>query len=312
MATRKITRTRPPPKAAVPAAPKVLLVQADADERTSLHGALVRDGFQVVAQSSVRDALTCLTAEKFSALICDLHLPAAGDGFTLVNAMRHFHPEAINIIMSQYPALRESVSALLPQADEVLVTPIPLREVVKLLKDRLRDPKHRETAPREPVAVILERYTSRTIAEWLLRVKENAKISKIALSDEARTGHLRTLLNELVERLRAPRLDEGRAKISRAARAHGEARKFQGYSAPMLVEESRILQVCIFKTLRSNLNAVDLALVLTDVMTIADEVDSQLTQTMASFSGEVLSREQGREADSRHQARPTAALETAS
>ena len=52
----------------------------------------------------------------------------------------------------------------------------------------------------------------------------------------------------------------------------------------MLVEESRILQVCIFKTLRTNLNAVDLALVLTDVMTIADEVDSQLTQTMASFS----------------------------
>jgi hypothetical protein len=52
----------------------------------------------------------------------------------------------------------------------------------------------------------------------------------------------------------------------------------------MLVEESRVLQVCIFHTLRNNLNAVDLALVLTDVMTIADEVDSQLRQTMDSFS----------------------------
>ncbi|MEO5936403.1 MAG: hypothetical protein ABIP81_04235, partial [Terriglobales bacterium] len=69
---------------------------------------------------------------------------------------------------------------------------------------------------------------------------------------------------------------------------------------------------CIFKTLRSNLNAVDLALVLTDVMTIADEVDSQLTQTMASFSGEALSHEQSRVADSQHEARPTVALETAS
>ena len=55
----------------------------------------------------------------------------------------------------------------------------------------------------------------------------------------------------------------------------------------MLVEESRILQVCIFKTLRSNLGAVDLALVLTDVMTIADEVDSQLRQTMASFTDQL-------------------------
>jgi len=52
----------------------------------------------------------------------------------------------------------------------------------------------------------------------------------------------------------------------------------------MLIEESRILQVCIFKTLRTNLSALDLSLVLTDVMTIADEVDSQLRQTMASFS----------------------------
>ena len=55
----------------------------------------------------------------------------------------------------------------------------------------------------------------------------------------------------------------------------------------MLVEESRILQVCIFKTLRSNLAAVDVALVLTDVMTIADEVDSQLRQTIGSFSDEL-------------------------
>jgi hypothetical protein len=66
--------------------------------------------------------------------------------------------------------------------------------------------------------------------------------------------------------------------------AHGRVRSEQGYTAAMLVEESRILQVCIFQTLRNNLSAVDLALVLTDVMTIADEVDSQLKQTMTSFS----------------------------
>jgi hypothetical protein len=92
------------------------------------------------------------------------------------------------------------------------------------------------------------------------------------------------LVVELVQRLRKPHLDEGKAKLSMAALAHGKVRKQQGYTAAMLVEESRILQVCIFNTLRHNLSAVDLALVLTDVMTIADEVDSQLKQTMASFS----------------------------
>lgn len=266
-----------------PNSSKVLLVQIDSPKPSALHGALDREGFQVIAKSTIREALSCLATESFVALICDLHLPAAGDGFTLVNAMRHFHPDAITVIMSNYPALRESVSALLPQADEVLVTPVPPQEVVTRLKNRLRDPKHRLPSIREPVATILERHSLDTIREWLVRVNRSKELGHVALSDDARTGHLRTLLNELVQRLRAPHLDEGKAQTSMAALAHGRVRSQQGYTASMLVEESRILQVCIFKTLRINLSAVDLALVLTDVMTIADEVDSQLKQTMGSF-----------------------------
>jgi len=262
-------------------------VQVDSSEPSALRAALEREGFRVVARSTITHALSCLTAEPFAALICDLHLPAAGDGFTLVNAMRHFHPDAITVIMSDYPALRESVSALLPQADEVLVTPIPPHEIVTRLKTRLRDPKHRPVDAREPVATILERHSVGTIREWLTRVNESKELTHLTLSDEARTGHLSTLLNELVQRLRASHSNEGKAKTSMAAVAHGKVRSQQGYTAAMLVEESRILQVCIFKTLRSNLSAVDLALVLTDVMTIADEVDSQLKQTMASFSDQL-------------------------
>jgi hypothetical protein len=49
------------------------------------------------------------------------------------------------------------------------------------------------------------------------------------------------------------------------------------------VEESRILQVSIFNTLQNNLCRVDFSKVLVDVITIADEVDSQLKQAMFSF-----------------------------
>jgi hypothetical protein len=51
----------------------------------------------------------------------------------------------------------------------------------------------------------------------------------------------------------------------------------------MVVEESRILQVSIFNTLQNNLGRVDFGTVLLDVMTIADEVDSQLKQAMLGF-----------------------------
>ena len=282
----KLKASKPLMKVERVSAPKVLLVQSDSTVLSDLHEALERDGFQVVQRSTIREALNCIASERFEALICNLHLPTAGDGFTLVNAMRHIHPAAITMIMSDYPALRESVSALLPQADEVLVTPVPSPDIVKLLKSRLKDPKHRVLKAREPVATILERFATTTIREWLTRVNESKELAQVKLSDKARTGHLGRLLKELIERLRAPRHDEGKAEVSTAAVAHGKVRKQQGYTASMLVLESRILQVCIFKTLRNNLSAVDLALVLTDVMTIADEVDSQLTQTMDSFSAD--------------------------
>ena len=51
----------------------------------------------------------------------------------------------------------------------------------------------------------------------------------------------------------------------------------------MLVHESRILQVTLFGTLQSNLSLLDFSLLLPDVMTIADEVDAQLTQSMDSY-----------------------------
>jgi hypothetical protein len=52
----------------------------------------------------------------------------------------------------------------------------------------------------------------------------------------------------------------------------------------MLIHESRIFQVTIVGTLNKNLTVLDVNLLLPDVMIIADEVDAQLTQTMASFT----------------------------
>jgi hypothetical protein len=112
-------------------------------------------------------------------------------------------------------------------------------------------------------------------------VEQDAELTCIPLSRLERTGHLPKLLRDLIVRLR---LDSGlKAPVSIAARDHGEMRLRQGYTATMVVEESRILQVSIFSTLQRNLVGVDFSKLLLDVVTIADEVDSQLKQAMFSF-----------------------------
>jgi RsbRD-like negative regulator of sigma factor len=96
-------------------------------------------------------------------------------------------------------------------------------------------------------ALILERDTTATIKDWLERVEREDELTRVPLSKQERTGHLPKLLKELVHRLRVPR-ELGTKQVSEAAVEHGKARHSQGYSFPMIVEESRILQVSIFET----------------------------------------------------------------
>jgi hypothetical protein len=56
----------------------------------------------------------------------------------------------------------------------------------------------------------------------------------------------------------------------------------------MLVEESRMLQISIFHTLQQNLAAIDYSVLLAGVMTIADEIDSQLRQAVTRFTAEAV------------------------
>ncbi len=208
-------------------------------------------------------------------------MPQAGDGFTVVSAMRHTHPNAVTLVLSGYPAVDEALAAIRLQADEVLVKPIEIASLRELIREKLANPVARRPVPTESVASILEHDLDATIQDWMALVEQDEELSRVPLSFADRTGHLPNLLAELIYRLRLPPV--AKATISTAAREHGILRRQQGYSAAMMVEESRILQVSIFKTLQKSLPKVDFSKVLLDVMTIADEVDSQLKQAMLSY-----------------------------
>jgi DNA-binding response OmpR family regulator len=263
------------------AVPRVLVVEDDDAVRMMLQEALQRDGHEVVAASNVRDALKHIVTESFDVLLSDLHMPLAGDGFTLVGAMRHTHPEALTMVLSGYPALEEAMSAILAQADEILTKPIRVGSIKELIRTGLANPRKTKRMKPESVATVLERELEATIQFWLDLVQQSPELTCLPLSREGRMGHLPELLGDLIRRLRLSA--QGASLTSIAARDHGDMRHRQGYTAAMVVEESRILQVSIFSTLQRNLNSVDFSTVLLDVVTIADEVDSQLKQAMYAY-----------------------------
>ena len=268
-----------------PAAHKVLLVDDDDAVRAMMSATLERKGFDVVTAACVTEALRLITTQSFDVLITDLHMPNPGDGFTVVTAMRHCQPDALTLLVSGYPDVQSAMAAILLEADKIIVKPFEISRLAELVREKTLTRKPAARLEKERLGAILHRCVESIVEGWLVRAKQSNQLSRLKLSDDQRTGHLSKLVEDLALRLSQSSASDkdSDASPSPAAAAHGELRYLQGYTPAMLVHESRILQVTIFATLQSNLEYLDFSLLLPDVMAIADEIDSQLTQSMDGY-----------------------------
>ena len=82
---------------------RVLLVDDDEVILDMTSESLKSKRFEVVAVGGVTEALKCISTASFDVLITDLHMPNAGDGFTVISAMRHSQPNALTMLLSGFP-----------------------------------------------------------------------------------------------------------------------------------------------------------------------------------------------------------------
>ena len=260
----------------------VLLVDDDEIARSALAEELEKTGFEITIAINVPQALGLIAAEKYDVLIGDLHRPGAGDGLTAVSAIRHANPRAVTLLLSAFPEMTTATQAILLQANEIVVEPMDLAALVDVIKRRVGTGLVRNRVI-ESVAQIVDRTAQSTIHAWFDLVQKEEKLQSVPMTYEQRTSHLRQVLSELVMRLRSHKEIGSKELVSVAAAKHGEQRRKVGYSAAMLIEESRMLQVSLFQTLQNNLASLDFSVLLIGVMTIADEIDSQLSQAMVAY-----------------------------
>ncbi len=264
---------------------RVLVVDDVEAIRMSLCAILQHEGFDVTCAADVSEALKFISSQRYDVLLSDLHMPGAGDGLTVVSAMRHANPDAVTLLLSAFPEMSAAANAILMQTDEILLKPMNVSDLIDVITQRLaKGPLHRRKI--ETLATILERTAEAGIADWYDEVEKEDTLSAVPLSRDARCKHLPQLFRDLGKRLETFRPLGTKELKSESAWNHGLERRKQGYTAAMLVEESRILQVTIFHTLQKNLGTIGFSVLLLGVMTIADEVDSQLSQAMKSYIAE--------------------------
>jgi DNA-binding NtrC family response regulator len=107
--------------------------------RSLLCEILEADGFVVTTAANVAEALSHINSTVFDALLTDLHMPGAGDGLTVVSAMRHSNPKAVTMVFSAFPEMEAAARAILQQTDQILVKPMEVMGLVNAIKQKGED-----------------------------------------------------------------------------------------------------------------------------------------------------------------------------
>jgi CheY-like chemotaxis protein len=221
---------------------KALLVDDDEIALLAFSSVLGQCGFDVATATNVADALKLISLGTYDVLLSDLHMPGAGDGLTVVSAMRHSNPQTVTILLTSFPEMNAAARAILLQADEILVKSMSIIPLVEAIKRRVAS-GHTYSRIVESVATILERTQADTIEEWFQLVQREDSLMQIALSRDLRCGHLPELFRDLIHRLRSHRALGSKEVVAIDAARHGTDRLKQDYTAAMMVQVQALASV---------------------------------------------------------------------
>jgi two-component system response regulator MprA len=115
----------------------VLVVDDDATVRDSIDRALRVNGFEVALAGDGREALEAMARSPFDAVVLDVLMPEL-DGFAVCRSLRGSGNSVPILMLTARDAVRDRVTGLEAGADDYLVKPFALEELLARLRALLR------------------------------------------------------------------------------------------------------------------------------------------------------------------------------
>lgn len=112
-----------------PEAPAILVVDDEPLIRATLLEYLSGEGFAVVACATGREALEHVQQQFFAVVLCDVQLPDL-DGLELLERLLQISPESFVLLITAYATVENAVQAFQLGAQDYLMKPILLDEVL--------------------------------------------------------------------------------------------------------------------------------------------------------------------------------------
>ncbi|PBC46672.1 DNA-binding response regulator [Rhodococcus sp. ACS1] len=115
----------------------VLVVDDDEDVRTSLERGLRLSGFTVLTAVDGADALRVVSEQRPDAMVLDMNMPVI-DGTGVVTALRAMSNDIPICVLSARDTVDDRISGLESGADDYLVKPFVLAELIARIRAMLR------------------------------------------------------------------------------------------------------------------------------------------------------------------------------
>jgi two-component system response regulator PrrA len=132
--------------------PRVLVVDDDADVLASLERGLRLSGFEVSTAVDGAEALRSATETRPDAIVLDINMPVL-DGVSVVTALRAMDNDVPVCVLSARSSVDDRVAGLEAGADDYLVKPFVLAELVARVKALLRRRGATATSSSETITV---------------------------------------------------------------------------------------------------------------------------------------------------------------
>jgi two-component system OmpR family response regulator len=121
---------------------RILLLEDDAETAHAIERGLAAHGFEVALAGSVSAARDAVQLRRPDAAILDLMVPG-GSGYDVMTLLRSADPHAPVLVLTARDGVDDRVAGLERGADDYLVKPFALSELIARLRAVLRRPRTR-------------------------------------------------------------------------------------------------------------------------------------------------------------------------
>jgi hypothetical protein len=154
--------------------------------------------------------------------------------------------------------------------------------LISTIKEKAFQPRNFSESPSRRVSGLILERSGEIVQRWLKELQSDFRLASNKITKEKLIDRFPQLVTDLAKLLETGETQIPVKSLSTAA-SHGAERAKQGYTIPLLVTETRILNRVIGSVLQENLLAMNLSTLIPEALRVGEYLQALLEESIRGF-----------------------------